>query len=173
MEQKVFGRLTVVTLHSQDANYNKRWLCQCTCGNTKVVLGDKLKNGNTKSCGCFQKKFRENLIQTAAVERRDYTKSSYSAMLSRCYNPKTPAFPRYGGAGIGVCARWRFGENGLTGWDCFRLDMGPRPQAMSIDRINNELGYTLENCRWATNAQQQANRRRVGRKPKSPSPQIF
>ena len=166
MEQQQFGRLTVVSLHSQDVNYNKRWLCQCSCGNTKIVLADKLKNGNTKSCGCYQQEFRTNLKDVAAVERREYTRKSYQAMLGRCYNPKYPAYPKYGANGITVCNRWRFGENGKSGWDCFYADMGPRGKNLSIDRKDNEKGYTPENCRWATQAEQQVNRRRVGRLPK-------
>ena len=166
MEQQQFGRLTVISLCSQDANYNKRWLCQCSCGNTKVVLGDKLKSGNTKSCGCYQQEFRANLENTAAKERRDYTYKSYHAMMGRCYNSKYPAYPKYGAKGIVVCARWRFGENEASGWECFYADMGPRAENLSIDRKDNEKGYTPENCRWATQAEQHANRRRVGRLPK-------
>jgi hypothetical protein len=165
MEQAVFGFLTVLHLHSVDTNYNKRWLCLCVCGKTKVVLGDKLKNGNTKSCGCYQQDFRKTLVETAKVQRRNYTHNSYKAMMARCYNPKSPSYQKYGAKGITVCDRWRFGEKGLTGWLCFFEDMGPRAVGLSIDRKDNELGYFPENCRWATKEEQLANRRRVGRKP--------
>jgi hypothetical protein len=168
MEQLRFGRLVALQLHNRDSNGNSRWLCQCDCGNTKVVLRDKLKNGNTQSCGCYQKEFRQVLESTAAKERRTYTRKSYQAMIARCYNPKTPAFIRYGAKGIAVCDRWRFGENGESGWECFYKDMGPRANALSIDRVDNEKGYARENCRWATQEQQLANRRRVGRLPKAP-----
>jgi hypothetical protein len=154
-----FGRLVVVSLHSQDANHNKRWLCRCTCGKLKVILGDKLKNGSTQSCGCYQTEFRKNLIYKADVERRLYTKKSHAAMINRCYNPKAPSYARYGAAGVKVCDRWREGQDGLSGWLCFYADMGPKPTGHSIDRINNELGYFLANCRWASRAQQASNRR--------------
>jgi len=172
MENLRVGRLVVLQLHSRNANYNKRWLCQCDCGNTKVVLGDKLKNGNTQSCGCYQQEFRQALETVAAKERRTYTRKSYQAMMARCYNPKTPSFSRYGAKGLTVCDRWRFGENGRSGWDCFYEDMGPRAEALSIDRLNNEQGYAPENCRWATQEQQLANRRRVGRLPNTPTQKI-
>lgn len=172
MENQQFGRLTVLQLHSHDVNYNKRWLCQCACGKTKVVLGDKLKNGNTQSCGCYQKEFRSSLVSKADVERRHYTHASYKAMMARCYNPKSPAYKNYGAKGVQVCDRWRFGEESKTGWLCFYEDMGPRADKLSLDRIDNEKGYTPDNCRWATQEQQLANRRRVGRLPKHHPPQI-
>ena len=160
MEGTRFGRLVVSKLHSRDANYNKRWECACDCGNTTVVLGDKLKTGNTKSCGCLAKETREALIRKADEERRDYTRNSWTAMLGRCHNPKYPSYSRYGEKGITVCERWRFGEEGKTGWECFFEDMGPKPTGHSIDRIDNDKGYFLANCRWADKFQQANNRKK-------------
>jgi hypothetical protein len=164
MEGRKFNRLTVVGLHSKDANYNKRWLCQCDCGNTAVVLGDKLRSGNTQSCGCYGRELRAAAQHTADIERRDYTKKSWTAMIGRCTNPRYPSYPRYGGSGITVCDRWRFGENGVSGWLCFFSDMGPKPTGFSIDRIDNAKGYSLDNCRWASREQQSENRTKTYRK---------
>lgn len=162
MENKRFGRLVVQQLHSKDKNYNKRWACLCDCGNTTVVLGDKLRNGNTQSCGCYCTEFRAALVRTADEERRIYTKNSYHAMLGRCYNETYPSYTKYGGRGVSVCNRWRYGEDGKTGWLCFFEDMGPKPTGHSIDRIDNEKNYTPDNCRWATTQQQAQNRRPWG-----------
>jgi hypothetical protein len=163
MQNQRFGQLVVQSLVSTDAHYRKRWLCLCDCGKTSVVLQDKLKAGTTKSCGCFQQEFVKALVDKAAEERRGPTHSSWQAMIGRCTNPKYLSYPRYGGKGIEVCDRWRYGEDGKTGWICFYEDMGPRPEGTTIDRINGDFGYFLDNCRWATLDEQTANRKNVGR----------
>lgn len=74
-------------------------------------------------------------------------------MKQRCGNRKNKSFKNYGGRGITVCDRWQKFEN-------FLKDMGSRPSnAHSLDRINNNLGYELSNCRWATWIEQANNRR--------------
>ena len=73
------------------------------------------------------------------------------AMLERCNNPKDPAYPKYGGRGITVCVRWlRFEQ--------FLQDMGERPEGLSLDRRDNDGGYSPGNCRWATRIEQNRNR---------------
>lgn len=166
MENTRFGRLLVLRADTTGGTKNKRWVCRCDCGVEKSVLGFKLRDGSIASCGCYAKEYREEKQRVADEERRLYTKKSYQAMMGRCYDPKYPSYERYGAVGVSVCDRWRFGENGVSGWLCFFADMGPKPTGHSIDRIDNERGYEPGNCRWATRQQQQENRRRVGRRPK-------
>lgn len=83
--------------------------------------------------------------------------SVWQSMIRRCTHPNSISFRYYGGRGINVCDRWRHSfENFLT-------DMGCRPEGMSLDRIDGNGNYEPSNCRWATQLQQDENRRSTRR----------
>lgn len=86
----------------------------------------------------------------ATKDTQSKTYRVWSAMVTRCTNPNSPKWPRYGGRGISVCHRWRTFAN-------FLADMGEKPDGTSIDRIDNDSGYFKENCRWTTRKVQQNN----------------
>lgn len=82
-------------------------------------------------------------------------------MRQRCLNPKAIGYKRYGGRGITVCDQWR------DSFEAFLADVGPRPSAAhSIDRIDNDGNYEPGNVRWATTAQQHANKTQGGGRPR-------
>lgn len=83
----------------------------------------------------------------------------WAMMLSRCRNKNLPKYKRYGGRGIKVCVRWEKGCDGMSGFECFMLDMGNKPsQKHSLDRIDNDGDYEPANCRWVLNKAQCNNR---------------
>ena len=83
---------------------------------------------------------------------RTPTYNTWANMIGRCTNSNRPDYARYGGSGICVCERWLSFEN-------FLHDMGEKPEGLSIDRINPSGNYEPNNCRWATQEQQDNNKR--------------
>lgn len=151
---KTFGRLTVLCRATNTGRGRARWECSCTCGTFKTVVGTDLTNGHTKSCGCWRKDMPAEKFRTHGLRQSDEYRI-WSHMKSRCSNPNTPYFDRYGGRGITVCERWQDFEN-------FYRDMGPRPgPEYSIERLDNDQGYDPFNCVWSLPADQARNRSTV------------
>lgn len=151
---QTFGRLTVTSLAGVCARRIVHWHCRCECGAPTIADGRKLRAGQTRSCGCWR---RDRMTTHGLSSHPDY--HVWAGMIARCYNPKQDNYARYGGRGIRVCRRWR------RSFAAFLADMGPRlHRGLSLDRLDNNKGYSAENCRWATWAQQAANKRPRQRK---------
>lgn len=149
---KSYGRLTAIEF-SHNSRGNAQWLCECVCGNKKTIAYSSLYMGYAKSCGCLK---REETIKRFTTHGLTYSPEYYihGSMIDRCKNNKNKAYKSYGGRGIRVCERWATFDN-------FIEDMGRRPSSLySIDRIDVNGDYCLENCRWATKQEQMANMRR-------------
>lgn len=144
---KVFGLLTVISYIPK-----KGWLCKCGCENkTEIILkAGPLLNGHKKSCGCL---YRGAIPKHGMCTSSEY--KTWKNMKTRCDNPKNRHYHNYGGRGITYCERWKIFEN-------FYEDMGEKPEPKedySIDRVDNNLGYYKENCKWSTSKEQQNNKR--------------
>lgn len=156
-----FNRLTATK------KLGEYYRCSCECGGTATVRSDHLSSGHTKSCGCIKRELvqqRERRVAQQRAEReaakpqrdqhRPNLRAVWQQMIYRCTTPSCPEYKAYGAIGITVCLSW------LESFDVFYADMREKYKpGKSLDRRDNTLGYSPQNCRWATATMQARNRR--------------
>lgn len=135
---------------------------RCDCGTVYEAQLISLFSYNgrivTRSCGCLHHEtaaMNGTLSSTTHGLGRHPLYGTWSKMLRRCENPDSRAYRWYGAKGRSVCERWH--DVRLFIEDIER-DLGLRPDGMTLDRIDNDGNYEPGNVRWATAAQQIANR---------------
>lgn len=157
---KKFNRLTAVKFVEKRGNFSY-WLFRCDCGNEVVYRKNNVtaKITKTKSCGCLN---LENTKRTGFNNKthgmsEDKFYYVYKTMRSRCGNPKSHKFYRYGARGI-KCL-WKrfedFRDDMYVGYIKHKEQFG---DDTTIDRIDNDDSYYKENCRWVTNLENIRNR---------------
>ena len=154
-----FGRLVVLgpaptmivgikcTCHKRSSR------CRCDCGKEVIVADSQLRSGKTQSCGCYR---YDQLRKSNTTHNESKTKlyDVWLHVIDRCTNPKCKDYARYGGRGITVCSDWLESYEKFAKW---AKENGYKP-GLSIDRIDNNLGYCPENCKFASMKEQSNNR---------------
>lgn len=158
-----FGRLTAIRLMGK-GSCGREWLCRCDCGKEVVFPQIKLRNGTKRSCGCasgaFGGKRKPIEIGGSVYPKRNSNRiyRIYNHMKMRCglvSGADERHLRDYRDRGITVCPEWRDSYISFESW---ALANGYSDD-LTLDRIDNDKGYSPENCRWATVSQQNANKR--------------
>lgn len=149
---KNFGYLTVLDRDEASVGErNSRWICRCKCGKITVVPRCALVTGHTSSCGC---KMHESHNKIHGYSKtRIY--SIWVKMNARCKNPSEKDAKSYKNRGITVCEEWQSDFMAFYEW---AMKNG-YSDSLTIDRIDNDKGYSPDNCRWITIEEQQSNKR--------------
>lgn len=146
-----FGALTAIKHVGFNKSRNAIWLVKCDCGKCKEMKASSFKRGHSITCGCAIISYNNDDL---VYGKRKSEYMSWLAMKYRCYNKSHPHYSSYGGRGIKVCDRWR------NNFDLFAHDMGnKKDKSYSVERKDNNKDYSPDNCRRATQKEQQNNTR--------------
>ena len=154
------SRLTVIercgTYIAPNGTKDPLWLCECNCENhTRLTLrGSQIRNGRTKSCGCFSAERFKKMITKHGFGDQENIYCHWLNMRFRCNSTKCEKYDCYGGRGITICKEW-------DDYAIFRqwsLDNGYE-EGLTLERIDVDGNYEPNNCKWATWKEQQNNKR--------------
>ncbi len=142
LEGKRFNRWFVISYEYNFQNHSF-YSCKCDCGTLRIVSGNYLKKGSSKSCGCFQKDTKA--LQKKNNALRIQVKLIHHSMMQRCYEKRSKSYKYYGARGITVCKEWHDANT----YADFILNSEWRPH-LQIDRTNNDGNYEPNNVRFVT-----------------------
>ena len=148
-----FNRLTAIEYAGQ-GSCGARWKFKCDCGNEIVTSSYPVRNGKTKSCGCWNNENKHNRYRIHGMHKTKLY-SAWTHMKQRCLNPKCASYKDYGGRGISICSEW---VDDFTSFRDWAYENG-YSEELTLDRIDNNKGYYPENCRWVSMETQENNKR--------------
>lgn len=156
-----YGRLTAIRKDSQGSRKAKgKWLFKCDCGNELLCTANRVRTGNTKSCGCQKsdsssergkesiKLLHQQQVTHGMTGSRIYR--TYKNMKSRCYNPHVKCYEYYGGKGITICDDWLQDPQKFINW---AISHGYNDN-LTIERKDSNKGYSPDNCEFITQSEQ-------------------
>lgn len=155
-----FGRWTAlkkVSPHAVDSEPNQiinKWLCQCDCGNKRLVASTNLRNNSSRSCGCLKSE-RTKEAKTIHGQKDTRLYRLWAGIKARCFNPNVKAWEHYGGRGISLCQEWANDFSVFAEW---AKENGYKDN-LTIERRNVDGGYCPENCLFITQKEQGYNKR--------------
>ena len=152
---KIFGRLKVISRKGVSKDFQAMWECICSCGKITVVRSASLRRGTTMSCGCYNKEIVKAL-KTTHGESNTNLYRVWNTMIQRCENPQSISFKNYGKRGIKVCNEWKEGYIYFRNW---ALNNG-YAKGLSIERKDNNKGYSPQNCCFVTSLVNGNNKRK-------------
>ena len=150
-----FGELSVQSFQGYKDSRHPYYTCSCDCGISKLISGDDLLSGRALSCGCRKTRLTiQRSLKHGCSHRYGRTRAyrAWCSMLSRCECKTNRDYGFYGARGISVSEGWH-------DFRTFLRDMGEPPVGLTLERVNNDLGYSVDNCVWATRKVQARNRR--------------
>jgi len=186
-----FGRLVVRDADCRYGKRGDRGArCRCDCGAERVVALSDLLRGKTTSCGCARRDRAREWCRSGAMHDalREALKSpenrerlrrqadqmaqahvthglashplygTHARMMARCYREDSPDYQNYGARGITADPEWHDVRQFIA-W--IEANLGPRPDGMTLDRVDNDGPYAPGNVQWASAAQQRRNQRRM------------